>query len=183
MPTFFTVGHSTRSLEAFLALLRDAGVGAIADVRRFPASRRHPHFNRETLEGTLPAAGVVYRHFAALGGRRGGAGPAASPNGWGENDAFRAYADHALGAEFAAALHELRTLGAQRTVAVMCAEALWWRCHRRLVADYLLAAGEPVVHLLELGKSEPAALSPGARVQPDGRIHYPPEADQLALQF
>jgi uncharacterized protein (DUF488 family) len=180
--TFFTVGHSTRTLEDFVEILHEAGVRGIADVRRFPASRRHPHFNRENLEQSLPAAGIEYRHFAVLGGRRGGT-RADSPNGWWEIEAFRNYADHALSAEFRRSLDELRGYGAAKPVAVMCAEALWWRCHRRLVTDNLLAAGEAVIHLLGPGKHEAAELSPGARVQADGRILYPPVADQLALRF
>ena len=149
-PVFFTVGHSTRTLEAFVSLLHAAGVRAIADVRRFPASRRHPQFNRENLEVSLPDAGIAYRHFPALGGRR-GKGLPDSPNGWWEIEAFRHYADNALGAELAGALRQLREYGHTQTCAVMCAEAVWWRCHRRLIADYLLAAGERVVHLLDLG--------------------------------
>lgn len=179
---FFSLGHSTRSLEDFVAILRDTQVLGIADVRRFPASRRHPHFNRESLEASLPAAGIAYRHFPALGGRRGGARPD-SPNGWWEIEAFRNYADHALTPEFRHALDELREFGNAQPVAVVCAEALWWRCHRRLVSDNLLAAGESVVHLLERGKSEPATLSEGARVQLDGRVLYPPEAEQLGIRF
>jgi len=177
---FFSIGHSTRSLEAFVAILQEAGVGGIADVRRFPASRRHPHFNRENLEVSLPEAGIAYRHFAALGGRRGKARPD-SPNGWWEIEAFRNYADHALAPEFRRALADLREYGHARPVAVMCAEAVWWRCHRRLVCDNLLAAGEEVVHLLDPGKHEPAQLSEGARVQPDGRVLYPPTVVQLPL--
>lgn len=179
---FFGVGHSTRTLDAFLALLHEAGVRGIADVRRFPASRRHPHFNRENLAATLPAAGIAYRHFPVLGGRRGKGDPQ-SPNGWWEIEAFRNYADHALTPEFRRALADLRAYGHAQPVAVMCAEALWWRCHRRLVVDNLLAAGEPVTHLLDAGKHEPAHLSEGARVQPDGRVLYPPAADQLAMPF
>lgn len=179
---FFTVGHSTRSPAEFLAILDEAGVRGIADVRRFPASRRHPHFNRENLELSLPEAGIAYRHFPVLGGRRAKSDPA-SPNGWWGIEAFRNYADHALTPEFRATLADLRDWGHALPIAVMCAEAVWWRCHRRLVVDNLLAAGESVVHLLDRGKHEPAQLSEGARVQPDGRVFYPPEADQLALRF
>ena len=180
--SFFSIGHSTRTLAEFLAILDEAGVRAIVDVRRFPASRRHPQFNRENLEVSLPEAGIAYRHFPVLGGRRGKSDPA-SPNGWWEIEAFRNYADHALTPEFRRALAELREYGRAQPVAVMCAEAVWWRCHRRLIVDNLLAAGEAVVHLLDRGKSEPAQLSEGARVQADGRVSYPPVADQLALRF
>lgn len=179
---FFSIGHSTRTLEDFVAILHEAGVRGIADVRRFPASRRHPHFNRENLEISLPEAGIAYRHFPVLGGRRGKSDPR-SPNGWWEIEAFRNYADHALTPEFRRALAELRAYGHAQPVAVMCAEAVWWRCHRRLVVDNLLAAGDAVTHLLDLRKHEPAQLTEGARVQADGRILYPPEADQLALRF
>lgn len=179
---FFSVGHSTRRLEDFVAILRHAGVDAIADVRRFPGSRRHPQFDREHLAGALPHEGIEYRHFAELGGRRGRTDPQ-SPNGWWEIDAFRNYADHALTPPFRRALGELRDYGHARTVAVMCAEALWWQCHRRLVVDNLLAAGERVIHLLGPDKQEVAQLSEGARVQQDGRVLYPPEADQLAMPF
>jgi uncharacterized protein (DUF488 family) len=179
---FFTIGHSTRTLEEFVALLDEAGVRGIADVRRFPASRRHPHFNRENLEIALPAAGIAYRHFPVLGGRRGRSDPH-SPNGWWEIEAFRNYADHALTPEFRRALSSLRDYGHAQPVAVMCAEAVWWRCHRRLIADNLLAAAETVIHLLDLGKREPAQLSEGARVQPDATVLYPPEAAQFNLQF
>lgn len=180
---FYSVGHSNRSLEDLLAILGEAGVRGIADVRRFPASRRHPHFNRPALEASLREAGIAYRHFHVLGGRRAGGGPD-SPNGWWEIEAFRNYADHALTAEFRHALSELRDYGRAQPAAVMCAEASWCQCHRRLVVDNLLASGEDVTHLLALGKREAAKLSEGGRVQPDGRVLYPPPAFQcqLALQ-
>ena len=130
----------------------------------------------------MPEAGIAYRHFAVLGGRRGKSDPF-SPNGWWEIDAFRNYADHALTPAFRAALADLRDWGEARPVAVMCAEAVWWRCHRRLIVDNLLAAGEAVVHLLDRGKSEPAQLSEGARVQPDGTVLYPPANDQLRVDL
>lgn len=177
---FYSIGHSTRSLEDFVAILREAGVEGVADVRRFPASRRFPHFNRDALEASLPASGIGYRHFPMLGGRRGKA-RADSPNGWWEIEAFRNYADHALEPEFREALGQLRAWGHERPVAVMCAEAVWWRCHRRLVCDNLLAAGESVVHLLDRGKSEAARLSDGARVQADARVLYPPPFEQWPL--
>lgn len=179
---FFTIGHSNRSFDDFVAILHEAGVAGIADVRRFPGSRRHPHFNGEHLADALPQSGIAYRHYPELGGRRGKTDPD-SPNRWWEIDAFRNYADHALTPTFRRALGELRAFGHERPVAVMCAEALWWQCHRRLVADNLIAAGEVVVHLLGPGKRETAQLSDGARVQPDARVLYPPEADQLAMPF
>lgn len=180
--TFFTVGHSNRRFDDFVAILHEAGVTGIADVRRFPGSRRHPHFNGEHLATALPPSGIAYRHFPDLGGRRGRTDPD-SPNRWWEIEAFRNYADHALTPTFRRAFGELRDFGHERPVAVMCAEALWWQCHRRLIVDNLLAAGEDVVHLLGLGKREVARLSEGARVQSDGRVLYPPEADQLPMPF
>lgn len=178
--TFFTIGHSTRSFDQFLSMLREAGVRGIADVRRFPGSRRFPQFDREQLQPALADAGIEYRHFAELGGRR-GTGAVDSPNGWWKIAAFRHYADHALTPRFQRAFDALLQFGSQRPVAVMCAEALWWRCHRRLVADQLLAAGMQVVHLLGPGKQEVAQLSEGARVQPDGRVLYPGVPPQAGL--
>ena len=170
--TVFTIGHSTRTSEAFVALLREAGVAVVADVRRFPFSRRYPQFNGEALAKTLAAAGIGYRHLPALGGRR-----ATPPDGresqhtlWRE-EAFRNYADYAETPEFRAAFADLMTLARERATAIMCAEAVWWRCHRRIIADYLLAAGCEVEHILD-GKIEPARLTPGATVRPDGSVLY-----------
>lgn len=170
----FTIGHSTRSAQELIALLREAGVELLVDVRTVPRSRFNPQFNTEILPQTLAAAGIDYRHMPALGGLRHrpkGAPP--SPNGLWENEAFQAYADYALTPPFRAALVELRGLAEHHTVAIMCAEAVWWRCHRRIVADYLLAAGDDVRHIMDHGKIEPATLTPSAEPQPDGAILYP----------
>jgi uncharacterized protein (DUF488 family) len=167
--TIFTIGHSTRSIEDFLALLRGAGVAGIADVRRFPFSRRHPQFNGEALAASLADAGIAYRHFPALGGRR--AALAQSPHTLWREPGFRNYADYAETAPFKDAFAALRRFAAERPTSVMCAEAVWWRCHRRIVADYLIAAGEEVRHILD-GKIEPASLTPDATVRPDGTILY-----------
>jgi uncharacterized protein (DUF488 family) len=171
----FTIGHSTRSAEELIALLCEAGVDLLVDVRTVPRSRFNPQFNVDALPATLREAGIGYRHFPALGGLRHrlkGAPP--SPNGLWHNEAFRAYADYALTAPFRAALAELRALGDTHRAAIMCAEAVWWRCHRRIVADYLLAAGVAVEHIMAPGKIEPASLTPGAQPRPDGAILYPP---------
>jgi uncharacterized protein (DUF488 family) len=170
----YTIGHSTRTASELIDLLRGAGVGLLVDVRTVPRSRYNPQFNTDALPASLAEAGIGYRHLAALGGLRHrpkGAGP--SPNGLWESEAFRAYADYALTPPFRAGLAELRGLAAERVCAVMCAEAVWWRCHRRIVADYLLAGGEAVTHILAPGKTEPASLTPGGEPQADGAILYP----------
>jgi uncharacterized protein (DUF488 family) len=171
----WTVGHSTQALDAFAALLRAHGVRCVADVRRFPGSRRHPQFGREALTAGLAADGIAYEHLEALGGRRSVA-PGSVNDGW-ENAAFRAYADHMASAEFAAGLERLEALAARRPTAVMCAEALWWQCHRRLVADALVARGWEVAHIgpdgrLALHDFTPFAVVEGATVTyPAARLH------------
>src|SRR5262245_50525795 len=130
-----TVGHSIHAIEDFLALLRGAGAEFLVDVRSVPRSRRNPQFNTETLPGSLAGSGIGYRHIRALGGLRHhpkGAPP--SPNGLWQNEAFRNFADHALTGEFRNGLDELCELASERPTAIMCAEALWWRCHRRIIA-------------------------------------------------
>jgi uncharacterized protein (DUF488 family) len=170
----FTIGHSTRSADELIALLREAGVDLLADIRTVPRSRFNPQFNTDVLPESLEAAGIGYRHFAALGGLRHrpkGAPP--SPNGLWRNEAFQAYADYAMTPAFRAALGELRGLAGEHTPAIMCAEAVWWRCHRRIVSDYLLSEGVDVRHIMAHGKIEPASLTPGAEPRPDGTIVYP----------
>lgn len=167
-----TVGHSTLDLEDFLALLAHGGIEQVVDVRRFPGSRRFPHFNLEALRDSLPRAGVGYRHAPALGGRR-ATGRRDSINTWWDNASFRAYADHALTDEFADALGSLLQLATDHRCAVMCSEAVWWRCHRRIIADHLLARGVEVRHLIPPGTVSPAEMTPAARRLPDGRPYYP----------
>jgi uncharacterized protein (DUF488 family) len=170
--TVYTIGHSTRSIEDFIALLAAAGVDCVADVRRFPFSRRHPQFNGEALARALDAAGIAYRHFPALGGRRSAsAGAGMSRHTLWREPAFRNYADYAETPAFRAAFAALRRLTEERRVAIMCAEAVWWRCHRRIIADYLIAAGIAVEHILD-GKIEPARLTPDATVTPEGGVLY-----------
>ncbi|HEX5078068.1 MAG TPA: DUF488 domain-containing protein [Geminicoccaceae bacterium] len=176
-PPFFTIGHSTRSLPEFIGLLRDAGVQVLVDVRTVPRSRTNPQFNADTLPGELAHLGIEYRHVAALGGLRSRRRDApASPNTFWQHASFRNYADYAAGEAFRAGLQIVRSLGHRRRVAIMCAEAVWWRCHRRIIADYLIAAGETVFHILGPGKIEPAHLNPAARRTPQGTLVYP-EAD------
>ena len=169
----YTIGHSTRSLEDLIAALKAAGVTAVADIRRFPRSRRHPHFNSETLGPALAEASIFYRHFPGLGGRRPARGDGKpSKNLLWREPAFRNFADYAETPEFRAAFAELKVLAASRPTAILCAEAVWWRCHRRIVTDYLIAAGFTVVHIFDGEKREPATLTPGAETLPDGSLRY-----------
>jgi uncharacterized protein (DUF488 family) len=171
---FYTIGHSTRTVEAFTDLLRASDIRLVVDVRSMPRSRTNPQFNGDSLSESLAPSQIGYAHIAALGGLRGKQKPAeASTNGYWRVKSFRNYADYAQGPVFAEGLAELRALGAQRRCAIMCAEAVWWRCHRRLIADYLLAAGETVFHILGPGHVDPASLTPGARPRGDGLIDYP----------
>jgi len=173
LPTVFTIGHSTRTLEEFIAALKAARVDTLVDVRRFPHSRRHPHFNQEKLAPALEEVGIAYRHFPALGGRRSSRKDGQpSPHLLWREPAFRNFADYAETAEFRAAFDALVVLAKGGQVAIMCAEAVWWRCHRRIIADYLIAAGFPVVHIFDAAKREPASLTPGARPLASGTILY-----------
>jgi uncharacterized protein (DUF488 family) len=172
---FFTIGHSTRTIEEFVDVLRAHQVGLVVDVRTVPRSRTNPQFNRDTLPHSLAAHQIGYEHIASLGGLRGkqrDSGP--SVNAFWENASFRNYADHALTADFRAGLERLRKLGAERRVAIMCAEAVWWRCHRRIITDYLLAAGDTVYHVFGPGKVEHARMTPAARPAPGGGLVYSP---------
>jgi uncharacterized protein (DUF488 family) len=166
-----TVGHSTRTAEGFLDLLRAAAVEVLVDVRRFPASRRHPHFAAVALRALLHAHDIAYEHEPDLGGRR--AAQPLSPNTAWRNPAFRGYADHMATPAFAQALERVRARATRERVAVMCAEAVPWRCHRQLIADALVAGGHDVLHLLGPGQSRPHQLHPQARLEPTGRVIYP----------
>ncbi len=175
-----TLGHSTRSQDALIALLQETGVELLVDVRSYPRSRRNPQFDAETLAAALGRAGIGYAHLQALGGKRGcQKGDAPSANTAWREPGFRNYADYALTPAFQAGLADLRAAARARPTAIMCAEAAWSRCHRRIIADYLLAAGEEVVHILGPGASEPASLSPDAVPQPDGSVHYPAKQGSL----
>jgi uncharacterized protein (DUF488 family) len=170
----FTIGHSTRTVAELVALLRPVGVTLLVDVRSIPRSRHTPQFNRDTLPALLAVEGIGYRHASALGGRRHhrkGAPP--SRNGYWRVAAFRAYADYAETAAFCVGLDELCAVARIDRCAIMCAEAVWWRCHRRIITDYLLAGGWQVRHILALGQVVPATVTPGARVMPDGTLSYP----------
>lgn len=154
-------------------LLRAERVGVVVDVRTVPRSRTNPQFNRDTLPGSLAAHQIGYEHIAELGGLRGKQRRMEpSPNGFWENTSFRNYADHAMTPDFHAGFDRLRALGAEQRVAIMCAEAVWWRCHRRIIADYLLAGGDEVFHILGPGKVEAARMTPAARQVPGGGLVY-----------
>ena len=170
----YTVGHSTRSTNELIAILNEAAVTRVVDVRAFPMSRRHPQFNRDALSVSLPGAGIDYRHLPALGGRRHAKKGAPSRNGLWKVEAFRNYADSAVTPAFRAAIDALETLARERPTAFMCAEAVWWQCHRRLIADYMLARGWTVVHLLGPGQRQTGTLTPGAILHDDGTIEYRP---------
>jgi len=167
-----TVGHGTLEEDAFIELLAGASVARIVDVRRYPGSRRHPHFAREAMERWLPAAGLEYRWLPALGGRR--RPTEGSPNAGLHNEQFRAYADHMASREFQEGIAALLTAAAEEPTAVMCAESVWWRCHRRLIADHLvLVAHVRVEHLLHGGQVVAHDPLPGAVVVGD-HVEYPP---------
>ena len=173
MPELLTIGHSTNSMPEFLTLLRGAGAELVADVRRFPGSRRHPHFGSEALAASLAEAGIGYEHLVELGGRR--SVVEGSPNdGW-EVAAFRGYADHLRSEEFARGRARLAELAGARRTVVMCAEAQWWRCHRRLVADVFAFDGWSVTHLMPDGRLVAHEPPPFAVRAADGLPVYPAE--------
>ena len=171
---FFTIGHSTRAIDEFVAMLEPNGVTRVIDVRAFPRSRTNPQYNSDALPGALAPHGIGYEHVAALGGKRGRSRSVApETNGFWDNESFRNYADYAMGGEFREGFARLVARGRAERVAVMCAESVWWRCHRRIITDYLLAAGEGVWHILGVEAIEPAKITPAARPGPDGALVYP----------
>jgi uncharacterized protein (DUF488 family) len=169
MPPIFTIGHSVQPQAALIGALVEHGIEALWDIRRYPQSRRNPQFNRRALETPLSEHGIAYEHVESLGGRR--EERPDSPNTALRNAGFRAYADYMATAAFATALDELQQLGATKRVAIMCAEALPWKCHRSLVADALVARGVEVQHIIG-GRVQDHDLSPVARVE-DGIVSYP----------
>ena len=170
---FFTIGHSSRSFEEFAALLSAAEIALVADIRKIPRSRANPQFNQDTLPDSLAAAGISYEHVAALGGLRAKARALAPDvNGFWTNKSFHNYADYALSEQFHAGLAHLLALGHARRCAIMCSEAVWWRCHRRIVADHLIARGESVFHIMGRERLESARLTAGAVIRPDKTVVY-----------
>jgi len=173
---FFTIGHSNRSVEEFAELLIGANIGLVADIRKVPMSRTNPQFNKDALPDALAGIDISYEHMGALGGLRGKARSLPPDvNGFWTNESFHNYADYALSAQFLAGLEHLLEQGRKRRCAIMCSEAVWWRCHRRIVSDYLIARGQTVFHIMGLGRGEPARLTPGAVIQRGGTVLYPAE--------
>lgn len=169
MITVWTVGHSTRSGEEFAQILKAHGIQVLVDVRSFPGSRRYPQFNRATLAESLQEVGIEYKHEPRLGGRR--TPRKDSHNTAWKNASFRAYADHMESEEFRNGVKDLLELAKTTRVAVMCAEALWWRCHRSLIADYLKAEDHSVIHILSENKTEEHPFTSAARIV-DGELSY-----------
>jgi len=167
MQPFYTIGHSTRSIAEFVELLRSVDVSLVVDVRTIPRSRTNPQYNRETLPDTLREFEIGYEHSASLGGLR-SAAPNVPPNvnAFWLNRSFHNYADYAMGPLFQEGRARLTQLGREQRCAIMCAEAVWWRCHRRIIADYLLAAGETVFHIMGPGHLVSAQLTAAARGSP-----------------
>jgi uncharacterized protein (DUF488 family) len=171
---FFTIGHSTLAIPDFVSLLQHAGVRLIVDVRMIPRSRANPQYDGDVLCEKLSAFQIEYAHLAALGGLRGRApNISSSVNAFWTNERFHNYADYAMTEAFRSGVAELRERGHARICAVMCAEAVWWRCHRRIIADYLMAAGEKVLHVLPGGRISAAQLTPAATAGPGNTLIYP----------
>jgi uncharacterized protein (DUF488 family) len=177
---FFTIGHSTRSVGEFVDLLRPQEVRLVVDVRTIPRSRANPQYNASKLAKALSEFDICYEHIAELGGLRSKKRDVrADVNAFWENQSFHNYADYAMSHEFRSGLTRLRELGHGTTSAIMCAEAVWWRCHRRIITDYLITAGETVFHILGTHYVEPATLTPAAVLTAGGTLSYP---DRLLSQ-
>lgn len=172
MLTVFTVGHSNHPFARFLELLTQHRIELLADIRRFPSSRKHPHFNGESLAASLGAEKIRYEWIEALGGRRPALSESASPNQGLRNQSFRNFADYMLTPEFQHGIDRLLADAAKSHTAIMCAEGLWWQCHRRLVSDYLVANGLAVEHIFPNGQTKPHVLTPEAQTAA-GRVTYP----------
>jgi uncharacterized protein (DUF488 family) len=171
----FTIGHSTRPIGGFVDLLRQNDVRLVVDVRTVPKSRTNPQYNSDALAASLAEAGIGYTRIAALGGLRPKRrGVDADTNAFWQNQSFHNYADYAMTPAFRDALAELRAISRERRCAVMCSEAVWWRCHRRIIADYLLHEGDEVLHIVGDARVEPAKMTPAATASPHGALTYPP---------
>src|ERR1700746_2877538 len=170
---FFTIGHSTRSIDEFVDLLSKAEGRLVVDVRTIPRSRTNPQYNSEALAEVLCESRIDYEHIAALGGLRGRKRDVpANVNAFWQNQRVHNYADYAMSTELHSGLIKLRELGHAPQCAIMCAEAVWWRCHRRIIADYLIAAGETVFHIVGKDRIEPARMTDAAKSGPDGSLSY-----------
>jgi uncharacterized protein (DUF488 family) len=171
---FFTIGHSTRSIDAFVGLLKESEVHIVVDVRTIPRSRTNPQYNRDVLPASLSASQIAYELIASLGGlRRKRRDVSEAVNAFWENQSFHNYADYAMGADFQSGLNRLRELGRAHRCAIMCAETLWWRCHRRIISDYLISTGETVFHIIGPNHVEQARLTDAAVSGPGKILTYP----------
>ncbi|HEY2866487.1 MAG TPA: DUF488 domain-containing protein [Pyrinomonadaceae bacterium] len=167
--TIWTIGHSTRDVDEFIALLKESEIKAVADVRSLPGSRKFPQFNAENLAESLPAAGIEYIPFKQLGGRR--KVRKDSPHTVWRHPAFRGYADYMDTEDFQKGIDELLEIASRKQVAIMCSEAVWWRCHRSMIADYLKSIGVVVIHIMSHGKTEVHPYTSAAKIV-DGRLVY-----------
>jgi uncharacterized protein (DUF488 family) len=173
----WTIGHSTRTIDIFISLLEENGIKLVADVRMFPSSKRYPQFGREALAKSLGNSDIRYEHFPELGGRR-KAKPDSQNTAW-RNEAFRGYADYMETEQFHNGVERLLALAREAgPAAIMCAEAVWWRCHRSLISDYLKARGIEVIHILDANKTEPHPFTSAARIL-HGALNYASEEDRL----
>lgn len=173
-----TIGHSTRALEEFIALLNENEIAALADVRQFPGSKRYPHFNSENLSKSLAREGIEYFHFLDLGGRR--KVQPDSPNTAWRHPAFRGYADYMMTEAFRDGIARLLALAEKKRTAILCAEAVWWRCHRSMISDFLKAHGHEVIHILSKGKTEIHPFTSAARMV-GGKLTY--AAAEIETEF
>jgi uncharacterized protein (DUF488 family) len=167
--TIWTIGHSTRTLEELIAMLKSFDIKILADIRHYPGSRRYPHFNKDNLQTILPVEGINYVHFKSLGGRRNPV-PGSRNNGW-RIAAFRGYADYMETDEFNLAIAELQEQASQNNLCYMCSEAVWWSCHRALVSDYLKVRDWKVMHIMQIGKAEEHPFTKVARIV-EGEVRY-----------
>ena len=173
-PDFLTIGHSNRPLEEFLDLLHENGAEVVVDVRKLPGSKANPQFNADVLAEALAERGIELRRLEGLTGRRTVSRDVPfDVNAWWENRSFHNYADHAMSDDFRSALSELREWARTSRIAVMCSEAVWWRCHRRIIADHLISHNEIVRHIIGPGHVDTAQLSAGGVVGPAGTVTYP----------
>lgn len=178
MNAAYTIGHSTRKIGEFIDLLDEHEIELLIDVRRFPGSRRHPQFNKGNLKESLEDVGINYRHMEVLGGRRGKPKKDSKNDGW-RNDGFQAYADYINTPEVQETIDELAELSETSRYATMCAEAVYWRCHRRLLADALVARDIPVYHILGPDQIKEHSLNDMGQILKDGRVVYPSSQQKL----